>query len=149
VNVIAFRAKKEGGELLVVEQFRHGIDASTLEVIGGVCDPEEDPTGTARRELLEETGHESPRWVSLGWCTPNPAVQNNRCHFFLALDCRPVAELHLDPSEELRVWAVPWGEWKEKLQSGEIHHALVLGAFFRLERWSGWKALQEELESRP
>jgi len=148
VNVIAFKPLEEGGELLVVEQFRHGIDASTLEVIGGVCDPGEDPAETARRELLEETGHVSQAWVSLGWCTPNPAVQDNRCHFFLALDCKPVAQLHLDPSEELRVWAVPWSEWKEKLQSGEIHHALVLGAFFRMERWSGWKSLQEALELR-
>jgi len=149
VNVIAFRPMAEGGELLVVEQFRHGIDASTLEVIGGVCDPGEDPAETARRELLEETGHESHEWVNLGWCTPNPAVQNNRCHFFLALECRPVAELDLDPSEELRVWAAPWREWREKLRSGEIHHALVLGAFFRLANWDGWKALEERLESQP
>lgn len=147
VNVIAFTPLEEGGELLVVEQFRHGIDAPTLEVIGGVCDPGEDPALTARRELLEETGHESPEWVSLGWCTPNPAVQDNRCHFYLALNCRSVAGLDLDPSEELRVWAVPWSEWTEKLRSGEIHHALVLGAFFRLEAWEGWTALRERLEA--
>ncbi len=146
VNVVAFTPLAEGGELLVVEQFRHGIDASTLETIGGVCEPGEDPAGTARRELLEETGHVSDRWVSLGWCSPNPAVQDNRCHLFLALDCRSVAELHLDPSEELRVWAVPWKEWRAKLGSGEIHHALVLSAFFRLEGWDGWHKLRTQLE---
>ncbi|HEY3270495.1 MAG TPA: NUDIX hydrolase, partial [Geothrix sp.] len=82
VNVVAFT---RAGDLLVVEQFRHGIDASTLEIPGGGCDPEEAPEAAARRELREETGFVSDRWVSLGSCTPNPATQNNRCHCFLAL----------------------------------------------------------------
>jgi len=148
VNVVAFTPLAEGGELLVVEQFRHGIDASTLETIGGVCDPGEDPAETARRELLEETGHVSDRWVSLGWCTPNPAVQDNRCHPFLALDCRSVAGPHPDPSERLRVWAVPWRERQNLLATGEIHHALVLSAFLRLQGWEGWQEFKAQLESQ-
>jgi len=147
VNVIAFRALEEGGELLVVEQFRHGVDASTLEVVGGVCDPGEDPSESGQRELLEETGHLPGRWIPLGSCSPNPAIQNNRCHFFLALDCRPAADLDLDRSEELRLWAVPWREWEEKLRTGEIHHALVLAAFLRLTCWEGWKDLRSSLEA--
>lgn len=144
VHVIAITANDE---LLVVEQFRHGIDASTLEGVGGVCEPGEDPEAAARRELLEETGHQGSTWVSLGWCTPNPAVQDNRCHFYLALECVPVAELDLDPSEELRVWAMPWAEWEAKLRGGSIHHALVLAAFLRLQLWVGWDKLKETLEN--
>ena len=146
VHVIAIT---EGGELLAVEQFRHGINASTLEGIGGVCEPGEAPEVSARRELLEETGHQSGNWVSLGWCTPNPAVQDNRCHLYLALDCVPVADLALDPSEELRVWAVPWGEWEEKLRNGDIHHALVLASFLRLRLWEGWDNLRKTFLDRP
>jgi 8-oxo-dGTP pyrophosphatase MutT (NUDIX family) len=145
VNVIAFTATSE---LLVVEQFRHGIDASTLEIVGGVCDPGEDPAVSGRRELLEETGHIPDKWIPLGSCSPNPAIQDNHCHFFLALDCQPVGELKLDRCEELRLWAVPWAEWEDKLRNGEIHHALVLAAFLRLFCWEGWPALKGELESR-
>jgi len=148
VNVIAFTAADPGGELLVVEQFRHGIDASTLEIIGGVCDPGEHPAETARRELLEETGHEAGAWVSLGSCAPNPAVQNNRCHFFLARDCRPVAELDLDPSEELRVWAASWSEAEALLRTGGMDHALVMAAFLRLFLWQGWGAFEQALGPR-
>jgi 8-oxo-dGTP pyrophosphatase MutT (NUDIX family) len=142
VNVVAFTAK---GELLLVEQFRHGIDASTLEVIGGVCDPGEDPAVTARRELLEETGHQCRELLRLGSCRPNPAVQNNHCHFFLALDCAPVAELDLDPSEELRVWAAPWAEAEQMLRAGTLDHALVMAALLRLFLWPGWEELQRSL----
>ena len=148
VNVIAFTAPEAGGELLLVEQFRHGIDASTLEVIGGVCDPGEDPRETARRELLEETGHAAGTWVNLGSCAPNPAVQNNRCHFFLAQGCRPVAELDLDPSEELRVWAATWSEAEELLRTGAMDHSLVMAAFLRLFLWQGWGAFEQALRPR-
>ncbi|HET8715276.1 MAG TPA: NUDIX hydrolase [Holophagaceae bacterium] len=145
VNVIPFTAE---GELLVVEQFRHGIDAPTLEIPGGSCDEGEAPLASARRELLEETGYEAGEWIELGFCAPNPATLANRCHTFLALDCRPVGELALDPSEELRLWAFGWTEWEAALRSGEIQHALVLAAFFKLDRWEGWPALRARLEAR-
>ena len=147
VNMIAFTTAAAGMEMLLVEQFRHGIDASTVEVVGGVCDPGEDPAESARRELLEETGHTAGQWVDLGSCVPNPAVQNNRCHFFLALDCTSVAELDLDPSEELRLWAASWSEVRTLLRDGGMAHALVLAAFLKLFLWPGWTALQQALEA--
>ena len=144
VNVVAFTRT---GELLVVEQFRHGIDASTLEIPGGGCDHGEAPEGAARRELREETGFVSRNWVSLGSCTPNPATQTNRCHTFLALDCEPEGGLELDPAEELQVWACAWAEWETRMRRGEIHHALVLTAFQLLSLWEGWPGLRQRLET--
>ena len=38
-----------------------------------------------------------------------------------------MAELDLDPSEELRVWAAPWPEAEALLRSGRMDHALVHG----------------------
>lgn len=142
MNTLAFT---ESGELLVVEQYRHGTGRSSLEIVGGVCEPGEAPEATARRELLEETGHAADTWVSLGSCAPNPAIQDNHCHFFLALGCCQVAPLDLDPSEELRVWAMTWSEWEARLRSGEIDHALVLVACLRLQQWEGWDRLKASL----
>ena len=145
INVVAFTT---GGELLLVEQFRHGIEASTLEVVGGVCEPGEDPSVSARRELLEETGHAPGQWLALGSCAPNPAIQNNRCHFFLATECVPVGDLDLDPSEELRVWAVPWAEAEALLREGRLDHALVQVAFLHMFLWDGWPAFEAGLAGR-
>jgi 8-oxo-dGTP pyrophosphatase MutT (NUDIX family) len=142
INVAAFTRE---GELLMVEQFRHGIDRSTLEIVGGVVDEGEDPSDAGRRELLEETGYEAGTWTSLGSVSPNPAIQDNRCHFFLATDCRSVSELALDPSEELRVWAVPWAEAEALLREGRIDHALVQVALLRLLLWEGWPELRARL----
>jgi 8-oxo-dGTP pyrophosphatase MutT (NUDIX family) len=144
VNVVAFT---RAGELLVVEQFRHGIDAPTLEIPGGGCDDGESPLLAAQRELREETGFSSAAWVALGSCTPNPATQNNRCHSFLALDCDLEGSLELDPAEELQVWAATWPEWQARMRRGEIHHALVLCAFQLLSLWEGWPALLRRLEA--
>lgn len=144
VNVVAFTRE---GDLLVVEQFRHGIDAPTLEIPGGGCDEGESPAESARRELREETGFVSSQWVALGACTPNPATQNNRCHTFLALDCDPDGALALDPAEELQVWACSWSEWQARMRRGEVHHALVLAAFQLLSLWEGWPALHRQLEA--
>ena len=144
VNVVAFT---KAGDLLVVEQFRHGIDASTLEIPGGGCDAGESPEVAARRELREETGFVSNDWVALGSCTPNPATQNNRCHSFLALDCIAEGGLELDPAEELQVWSCPWPEWEDRMRRGEIHHALVLTAFQFLSLWEGWPTLRLRVEA--
>jgi 8-oxo-dGTP pyrophosphatase MutT (NUDIX family) len=147
VNVVAFTPMEEGGELLVVEQFRHGIDAATFEIPGGACDPGEMPLESARRELAEETGFVSDRWIPLGHCTPNPATQVNRAHSFLALDCRRVADLDPDFTEELALHACAWREWEGLLRGGGVHHALVLTAFLKLSLWEGWPDLKARLEA--
>jgi ADP-ribose pyrophosphatase YjhB (NUDIX family) len=84
INVIPFTRE---GKLVFIRQFRHGIREVTLEIPGGAIDArDETPRMAAERELREETGYEALNWEYLGYVTPNPALQNNRCHTFLATE---------------------------------------------------------------
>lgn len=128
-NVVAVTANDE---LVMVRQFRFGTQRVTLEIPGGIVDPGEDPRISAERELLEETGFRAARWRSLGSVAPNPAIQRNRLHSFLAEGCVRVAEQEQDPFEDLAVELVPRAKIDALLASGEIDHALVVIAFLKL-----------------
>ncbi|HHZ18934.1 MAG TPA: NUDIX hydrolase [Firmicutes bacterium] len=126
VNVVPLTPE---GEVLLVRQFRKGIHDFTLELPGGTMDPGEDePAAAGLRELTEETGYRTDKLILLGWVHPNPAVQNNKCHFFLAEDVYQVQEQKLDKWEEIELVKIPWDQIPEKIANGEITHSLgVLG----------------------
>ena len=84
VNVIAITA--DGG-IVMVEQFRFGIGAVTIEPVGGIVDPGEDSLTAAKRELLEETGYGKGHWRYLGSVQANPAYHDNTCHHWLVEGC--------------------------------------------------------------
>lgn len=129
VNVIALTPDDE---VVLLEQFRVGIEKVCLEIPGGMVDPGELPEVAAARELLEETGYTSSRWQRLGIVAPNPAIQNNRLHSFLALDARRTHEPQLDTHEVVSVSTRPLREVGELLRRGAFEHALVVAAFGHL-----------------
>lgn len=121
------------GQVVMVRQYRHGIDGFTLEVPGGLIDTEDpSPLVAARREMQEETGYDSEDVVPLGSIHPNPAIQNNRCHTFLARDVRPCLDVCFDSTEETEVELVPLEAVSELIRTGVITHALVVVAFHHL-----------------
>lgn len=130
VNIIALT---DDQQVVMVRQFRVGNRKVTLEIPGGGVELGEDPLHGAQRELAEETGFVAPRWTALGWCEPNPAMQNNRCHAYLAEGAYRAAEPSPDGREDLEVELVPLVEIPRLIWSGEISHVLVAHAFQRHE----------------
>ena len=128
VNVIALT---ENEELILIEQFRHGISLPTLECPGGMLDPgEEDHLAAAKRELEEETGYVARSIVPIGMVHPNPALLNNRCFFYAAEHATLTKPQHLDDSEDITVRLVPLNEMPKLIAAGQITHAMVINAFY-------------------
>lgn len=124
VNIVPVTAD---GQMVMVRQYRHGGDEIFLEIPGGSTDGRkiEDPRVGGERELLEETGYRPREMINCGFHYPNPALQNNRMHTFLALGCERVAEQDLDPFEDLQVWLAPVEEIYRAWFAGEIKHSLI------------------------
>ena len=125
VNVVPLTAD---GQVILIRQYRHGIRRVTLEIPGGIVDPNESPQDAAARELLEETGFAPERVRLLGRVSPNPAFLNNTCYMFLAEGCRRVAEPQLDVFEQIELLLRPVDEISELIRRGELCHALVINA---------------------
>ena len=121
VNVVAIDVD---GRLILVKQYRHGLQRLSLEPPGGMIDRGETPEAAARRELREETGYVSEKVRFLGRVAPNPALQNNWCHMFLAAECRLAAACEPDHLECIAVELRRPEELAELFRSEAICHAM-------------------------
>ena len=133
-NVVALTPDDE---VVLVAQYRHGLDAITLEIPGGVLDPGEDPARCAARELAEETGYTGEEPVLLGTVHPNPAIQDNSHTSWLITNARKTTEPSLDAGEDIEVVTVPRREIPDLLRRGRITHSLVVAAFHWLDLYDG------------
>jgi 8-oxo-dGTP pyrophosphatase MutT (NUDIX family) len=130
VNVVAVTTDRQ---IVMVRQFRYGIDDFSVEIPGGVIEPGEDPVVAGARELEEETGFTGTSARLLGSVRPNPAIQSNRCHFVLVENARLTHPLAWDDDEELQAFTLPVEKVYELAHHGGIVHALVLNALLLFE----------------
>jgi ADP-ribose pyrophosphatase len=137
INVVPVTA---GGEVVMIEQYRFGTDEVTLEIPGGMVDPGETPREAAARELLEETGYAAGEMIELGKTRPNPAIQDNWIHTFLARGAEFRHEPTFEGNEQTIVRLVPLAEIPSLIADGAISHALVVVGFH-------WLSLYEKLSA--
>ncbi|OIP32258.1 MAG: hypothetical protein AUK47_20885 [Deltaproteobacteria bacterium CG2_30_63_29] len=128
VNVIA---ETEVGEIVLIEQWRHGSRQVELEIPGGLVDPGEDSLAAGARELSEETGYVAASLRVLGEVRPNPAFMDNRCTTILATGCRQLHAPNLDHDEDIAIRTVSRDELVRLVDDGTIAHSVVLCAIYR------------------
>jgi 8-oxo-dGTP pyrophosphatase MutT (NUDIX family) len=115
----------EDGHTYLVGQYRYTLGRYSWEIPEGGCPEGEDPLDAARRELEEETGLRASRFRKLGEAHLSNSVSDELAVWYLATgltEGRPRPE----PSEQLAVRRVPFGEAVRMALSGEITDALSL-----------------------
>lgn len=118
------------GKVILVKQYRHASKRWHLEVPGGSLDPHrrESALQGARREMLEETGYDSKEIELVASHFPNPALQSNQIHTFIAFDCEKVGEQNLDEFEDLDLYFCSLDQLKEHLFNGDIDHSIMIAS---------------------
>ncbi|HEV2832192.1 MAG TPA: NUDIX hydrolase [Hanamia sp.] len=112
------------GEVLMVNQYRHPIKETILEIPGGFVDEGDTPQQAMTRELKEETGYEFSSIIPIGKIAANPGVLDNFTYFFLAQGGIKTGVQKLDANEELVVEKISVEELKTLFLENKIAQAL-------------------------
>jgi len=119
----------EDDRMVLVRQWRHGAQAWSLELPGGVMDATDaDPVVAGQRETREETGYEAADWRYLTAGHANPAIQTNRLHVVLGTGARLSTVATPEPGEAIRVEVLPVAEVLAGLPRGMIGQSMHVGA---------------------
>ncbi|HQR58657.1 MAG TPA: NUDIX hydrolase [Azonexus sp.] len=131
VVVLAFL---DNGKLLFERQFRYPLRRVFLELPAGKIDPGEAILDTARRELLEETGHVASDWEYVGVMHPCIGYSDERIEIFAARELHRAAEKQLDHNEFLEVLELTPAEARAAVWDGRITDAKTITALFWLDK---------------
>lgn len=131
-------ALTDEGLVVAERRWRQGPRAVTWDMPAGYIDPGESPEAAARRELLEETGHEAERWTPMGSVTTDGNSGGSTCHFFLAQGARRVADPRPDDTEEAEIHLLPVADVRRLLETGGFRTmaASAVAAHGLLRLWS-------------
>lgn len=127
----------EGDEVVLLRQYRTPVEAEVLEIPAGTRDiDDEDPAGTARRELVEEAGLACDSMEKLGTFLNSPGYCDELSHVYLATGLRPVPrEPDGEEEEWMTVERVRLADALAMIDGGEIRDAkTIIGLLLTLRR---------------
>lgn len=123
------------GQVLILEQYKHGPRQVSITFPGGFIDPGEDGETAGRREMMEETGYRAGAMIPLGRYVDNGNQRGCEGQYFLALDCEKVAEADPGDLEEMVVSFASPSELDAALGTPRfaITHMAAAWAFARMK----------------
>lgn len=91
-----------GNKIIIVHEQQPSL-GSWDGLVGGRMDEGEIPLEAAKRELLEETGMTSNKWLLIKTFDYPHSQIDWQIYLFIAKDCKKIAKQHLDPGEKIKV----------------------------------------------
>ncbi len=123
-------------QVVLVYQYRHGIGQFSLEIPGGMAEPNEDAVDGIVREVAEETGFRSLHApIFLGQFHPNPATSNNLVRSFLFQDAFLAEGQHLDATEDIEIRVMSLNDYGELILSGQAPQMFSAFAYYLARRY--------------
>ena len=109
------------GDVIAIEEWRQAVGRINRGLPAGSSEPDDpDIESTARRELLEETGHQAGEIEPLCVFEPANGPTDFVNHYFVATDCEPAGDQSLDLDESIRVTRVPYEELLTAATEGDL-----------------------------
>jgi len=125
--------------VILVRQYKHAVQAITLEFPAGTFQSES-PATAVTRELEEETGYSPNSMMELGTCFDDSTRNSNLVHIFLASGCVLTGKQELDELEEvsgIEVVIASIQEVIKLLEHGEIKSMSSVAAGYKALRAIG------------
>jgi ADP-ribose pyrophosphatase len=122
------RLKRPSWRFILIRQYKHGVGDVSLTLPGGALNEGEDPLTAAKRELLEETGHEVPSWRPIVHFVTHA---NQRCsagHMFFAEGAVEVAPPDSGDLEEMELVYLAEPELRRAMLHNEVRLSSALAA---------------------
>ncbi|MCR5066567.1 MAG: NUDIX hydrolase [Erysipelotrichaceae bacterium] len=117
VGILAFR---DEDHIMLVQQYRHAVEQTILELPAGMLEKGEDPAEAAGRELQEETGYKAGKLTFLTSFFTSPGVVKETIYLYLATDLTFVGQ-HLDSDEYLSVKTFSTEEIEQMIADNKLN----------------------------
>jgi 8-oxo-dGTP pyrophosphatase MutT (NUDIX family) len=147
IGAVGILALDDEDRVLMIRQYRHPAGRELWEIPAGLRDVTgEALAATARRELVEETGHAAREWHALLDSYSSPGISSERIRIFLARGLEAVESDYRREGEEkfLRTAWVPLAEAVQAALAGKLHNGAtiqgVLAAY--IARGAGFSGLR-------
>lgn len=119
----------DSGEIILVEQYRHALRRTFLELPAGKKDAGETPEVTAVRELKEETGYVAKNLELMTVIHPVIGYADEEMFLYRATGLTPGLQ-HLDEGEFLELKTFTSEQLKQMVKKGEITDVKTLIGLF-------------------